>query len=391
LQPQDGFVRTGLSCAFGCMQGPCRIDPFGRGAKAGVCGLDRDGMVAANLLRLCLDGAIESGADAAPAAAAMLRRPQASVTAMLRLALRLAEGVVAKAQDGSGSHAFEVGYGILAPAPAIGVAGTIAADTAAGLAGTRAVSLGSWALVNGALLPFACTSGEAELTLVSQRISTLVAGPDADPGLLALARRLGIPLGLEGSRQPHPAAPASDAGIEAGQVGKGVVHFGAEAVAGALKGNRKPIALFGGFDTPHQSLGWLPTEVAPALMGDGCTVVAWGDAALWMAKAGLADGAHESPAVLVGPQAGAVQVVQAAGSGGIKGACFAGLRDSRDVALALGLALHGVRVLVATPLPVWGSKAVMATLKDVLAASGGSLTQVDKPIGADEIRAWFNE
>jgi len=50
-----------------------------------------------------------------------------------------------------------------------------------------------------------------------------------------------------------------------------------------------------------------------------------------------------------------------------------------------------VRVLVATPLPVWGSKAVMATLKDVLAASGGSLTQVDKPIGADEIRAWFNE
>ena len=119
LQPQDGFVRTGLSCAFGCMQGPCRIDPFGRGAKAGVCGLDRDGMVAANLLRLCLDGAIESGADAAPAAAAMLRRPQASVTAMLRLALRLAEGVVAKAQDGSGSHAFEVGYGILAPAPAI--------------------------------------------------------------------------------------------------------------------------------------------------------------------------------------------------------------------------------------------------------------------------------
>jgi hypothetical protein len=391
LQPQDGFARTGLACAFGCMQGPCRIDPFGRGAKAGVCGLDRDGMVAANLLRLCRDGALEAGVDEAPAAAAMLRRPQASVTDLLRRALRLAEGVVAKAQDGSGSHAFEVGYGVLAAAPAVGVAGTIAAETAAGLAGTRAVSLGSWALVNGALLPFACTSGEAELALVSRRISALVAGPEADPGLLALARSLGIPLGLEGGGNPPPTAPAVDPGIEADQVGRGVVHFGAKAVAGALKGDRKPIALLGGFDTPHQSLGWLPTEVAPALMGDGCAVAAWGDAALWMAKAGLADPGRESHVVLVGPQAGAVEVVQAAGRGRIKGACFAGLRDSRDVALALGLTLLGVRVLVATPLPVWGSKTVMATLKDMIAASGGSLALVDKPIGADEVRAWLSE
>ena len=186
-------------------------------------------------------------------------------------------------------------------------------------------------------------------------------------------------------------AGASDAGIEAGQVGKAVVHLGAQAVAGALKGNRKPVALLGGFDTPHQSLGWLPTEVAPALMGDGCTVAAWGDAALWMAKAGLADRGHENPAVLVGPQAGALEVVKAVGPGRIKGACFAGLRDSRDAALVLGLASLGVRVLVATPLPVWGSKAVMAALKDLLAASGGSLTHVDKPIGADEVRRWFSE
>ena len=55
LQPQDGFLRVGLSCPYGCMQGPCRIDPFGRGADRGICGLDRDGMTAAFLLRLCLN------------------------------------------------------------------------------------------------------------------------------------------------------------------------------------------------------------------------------------------------------------------------------------------------------------------------------------------------
>ena len=391
LQPQDGFVRTGLSCAFGCMQGPCRIDPFGRGAKAGVCGLDRDGMVASNVLRLALGGAVEAGLDAteAAAAAAMLRRPQAGAADLLRTALRLAQGVAAKAQDAAGTHAIEVGYATLAAAPAIGVAGTIAKDTAAKLAGKRAVSLGAWTLVNGALLPFACTSGEAELALVSRRISALVAGPDADPGLLALAQKLGIPVGLD-TAAPAPAA-ASVADIAAAAVGKASVHFGAQAVADALKGQKAPVALIGGFDTPHQSLGWLPTDVAPALMDAGSAVAAWGDAALWMAKAGFAGGGRKNPAILVGPQAGALDVVKAVGPARIKGACFAGLRDARDVALALGLAAQGVRVLVATPLPVWGSKAVMAALKDLLAASGGALTHVDKPLGADEVRAWFSE
>jgi hypothetical protein len=65
LQPQDGFLRVGLSCPFGCLQGPCRIDPFGRGPDRGLCGLDRDSMVAALLLRLCLTGALE-GLNAVP-------------------------------------------------------------------------------------------------------------------------------------------------------------------------------------------------------------------------------------------------------------------------------------------------------------------------------------
>src|SRR4030066_2110250 len=60
LQPQDGFLRVGLSCPFGCLQGPCRIDPFGRGPDRGICGLDRDGMVSALLLRLTVQGALEA-------------------------------------------------------------------------------------------------------------------------------------------------------------------------------------------------------------------------------------------------------------------------------------------------------------------------------------------
>ncbi len=68
LQPQDGFLRLGLSCPFGCLQGPCRIDPFGRGAQKGVCGMGQDEMVAGMFLRICLQGALEALASLPPGA-----------------------------------------------------------------------------------------------------------------------------------------------------------------------------------------------------------------------------------------------------------------------------------------------------------------------------------
>jgi carbon-monoxide dehydrogenase catalytic subunit len=43
--PQCGFGETGLCCR-NCMQGPCRIDPFGEGPQTGVCGANADVMVA---------------------------------------------------------------------------------------------------------------------------------------------------------------------------------------------------------------------------------------------------------------------------------------------------------------------------------------------------------
>ncbi|WBO24393.1 anaerobic carbon-monoxide dehydrogenase catalytic subunit [Sphingomonas abietis] len=54
-QPQCGFGSTGLCCRI-CLQGPCRIDPFGNGPQYGVCGADRDTIVARHLVRMMAAG-----------------------------------------------------------------------------------------------------------------------------------------------------------------------------------------------------------------------------------------------------------------------------------------------------------------------------------------------
>lgn len=55
-QPQCGFGQLGICCRI-CNMGPCRIDPFGRGPKKGVCGADADTIVARNLVRMIAGGA----------------------------------------------------------------------------------------------------------------------------------------------------------------------------------------------------------------------------------------------------------------------------------------------------------------------------------------------
>lgn len=49
-QPQCGFGTLGICCRH-CIQGPCRIDPFGNGPKAGICGATAEVIVTRNLLR----------------------------------------------------------------------------------------------------------------------------------------------------------------------------------------------------------------------------------------------------------------------------------------------------------------------------------------------------
>lgn len=56
IQPQCGFGQLGICCT-NCNMGPCRIDPFEEGAQVGVCGADKDTIVARNLLRHIAIGA----------------------------------------------------------------------------------------------------------------------------------------------------------------------------------------------------------------------------------------------------------------------------------------------------------------------------------------------
>ncbi len=248
LQPQDGFQRLGLSCPYGCMQGPCRIDPFDRGAGKGSCGLDRETMVAATLLRLTLQGLLESmerlaaaddfprvsfsapllhlleqrretigqtlpGAGDLLKAAAMLCRPSASSEQLLSQTLRLSLLAIACLDQEAAQEATEttaaggecrVGYGAAEGRPVrIGLCGRLSADLLSALrqatTGESAlpvalVSLGDWLHAGDGFVPIISTSGEAELPLSAGLIHLLVAGQGTDPGLLALCRQMGIPV-----------------------------------------------------------------------------------------------------------------------------------------------------------------------------------------------------
>ncbi len=54
-QPQCGFGSVGLCCR-NCQMGPCNVDPFGRGAKMGVCGADANTIAARYFLRAVAAG-----------------------------------------------------------------------------------------------------------------------------------------------------------------------------------------------------------------------------------------------------------------------------------------------------------------------------------------------
>jgi hypothetical protein len=441
-QPQDGFLRLGLCCPYGCMQGPCRIDPFGRGAQNGICGLDRDGMVAALLLRLALQGALETAAEypgacdekivwSAPfssravaalkqtggdplsraeilGSALLLSRPSASPETIVRQAIRLgllSVGLREQRQPDIAGRGVSVGYGLLAgEAVLIGVTGQIPqAMIEALLKETaslknpefRLISLGDWIPAGDDFLPIACSTGEAETVLSSGRLNLILAGDRTDPGIFSLCGKMNLPVvscGKNGTAEIVKRARGafdhrirSNFAPDAALIGKGRLSLGTKEVATSLKGSNK-IALLGGVDTLLQSLGHLPVELAKALCGEDHNVASWGDAALWMMK-------QELPVGILDPQDGPLTAVHALVEAGrlpaLKGICFTGLRNGREFTFALGLAALGVKVMVATPLPLWGSRKVRTTLQDNLAAVGGILTHFDHPAQADEILDWF--
>jgi len=56
MMPECAFGELGTCCVM-CYLGPCRIDPFDKGPKAGVCGASADVIVARNFLRAAAGGA----------------------------------------------------------------------------------------------------------------------------------------------------------------------------------------------------------------------------------------------------------------------------------------------------------------------------------------------
>ena len=451
LQPQDGFLRMGLSCPYGCLQGPCRIDPFGRGPERGLCGLDRDGMVAALLLRLILSGALE--AMPAPAkeiswdsslkdavsrvskklggeqissteiqtAASCLIRPMESPEGLINQSLRLALltiGWLAKGAASQGrkkSFPLAVGYGLLAQKDFnIGICGqpspeflkVVLAQVNRSLSGGgQLVSLGEFIPLDGSYLPCVCTSGESELVLSSGQIKLLIAGPGTDPSILELCRALNVP-SLSSPDPKSVATLVAKAGKSGGAPAQSpfspqpsLVEEGEAAGSASLleesfkKMSAKKLALLGGADHPYHSLGWIPTEVTPALQAKGFAVWSWGDAALWMVKKGLASQKMKSPIQILGGEQGAILALKPLAACGrlkdVKGVCFTGMKSCQDLALALGLASMGLKVSVAVPLPLWGGEKVRNLLQEKLAALGGSLTHYDHPAQAEEILDWF--
>jgi hypothetical protein len=376
LQPQDGFLRAGLSCPYGCLQGPCRIDPFGRGADRGICGLDRDRMVAALLLRLCLNGVLEALGDL-PAndnfrvptwpgsletravralenlgggglalnevfqSAACLHRPGDTAEDLVRCCLRLAMLTLALMDAPETAWPKEdkifcrVGYGLLAADnPIIGICGQPSNEFLAGLVsaataskpGVGLVSLGDWIAVESGYLPIACTSGEAELPLSSGRISLLVCGSGSDPSLPALCNKLEIPVILthEAPEPPkivglavasHDSHAKTDFFQDVPPVEETQIIMNAEALQTEIQEDRQAgWVLMGGADALQQSLGWIATEVAPVFAGAGLRVAGWGDAALWMVKRGLTREDNEPPVRLLSPRRGPFEALKAIGA-----------------------------------------------------------------------------
>ena len=75
MQPQCGFGTLGLCCRH-CLQGPCRIDPFGEGATQGACGATADTIVARNLVRAIAAGCAAHSGHAKHLAHTLLKSAQ---------------------------------------------------------------------------------------------------------------------------------------------------------------------------------------------------------------------------------------------------------------------------------------------------------------------------
>ena len=359
-QPQDGFMRLGLYCPFECMHGPCRIDPFGRGPSLGICGLDREQMVAATVLRLCLQGARQA-LNKAPHCAAtndlvpsgvlgslrhkalsarqqaelsclevletsgLLQRCSHSYEELLHKSLRLGLLTLALAEQAGSSGDIDnlecsSGYGVIQEAPVrIAFSGQPDRDLADALEQEIAsdpepsallLSLGEWLQLNGKFMPIGAPSGEAELLLSSGAIHFLIAGPGTDPGILRTCEKVKVPVLTDGraadagdilrrartlaGQSHHPDQFIDVPARQLIRVIMSPTSFSQTMASDSTNG----LALVGGSDTPHLSLGTLAGDLFAGLTDRGIKVAGWGDTALWLARLSQPAASEEQPLTL---------------------------------------------------------------------------------------------
>ena len=152
------------------------------------------------------------------------------------------------------------------------------------------------------------------------------------------------------------------------------------------------LVFLGGADTPQQSLGWIPGEVATSLVGGDCLVGAWGDAALWSIKKKLCSPEYETPLQILDAENAPVLALKASSAvNRLKDLklCFTSLKACKDLTLALGSAILGAKICAAAPLPLWGSQKTRKILADHLSSQGGTLEYFDHSPQAQEILDWF--
>ncbi|MEW6333216.1 MAG: hypothetical protein AB1558_03025, partial [Thermodesulfobacteriota bacterium] len=205
-----------------------------------------------------------------------------------------------------------------------------------------------------------------------------VAGSGANPHIPDLLKqaRAAFTQGNSASFQFDPAL------VSESRVNRG----GAEIAAALTGGSPAKIALLGGPDSLFQPLGHLPVEMAKALHAQDHSVASWGDAAAWMVKQDLPVtvlDARQGPLAALAALAAADQIPL------LGGICFCGLRSCSEWTVALGLSALGMKVSLATPIPLWGSEKVRGLLREQLAGLGGVLAHYDHPVRADELLDWF--
>ncbi len=377
LLPQDGFLRLGLSCPYGCMQGPCRIDPFLRGPQRGVCGMDRDLMTAAMLLRLCIQGAMDASSRVLPSGvvpevsfsrplealvaealphlgeaelslteifsgAARLQHPSGPFENLLTQAVRLSLLTLSLVEQ-IGEAPFkaplscQAGYRFVTEGIAyIGITGrppqavvdSLYQATGKSKGLVQLVSLGEWITTGGIMIPLGCSSGEAELLISSGFIRQLVAGPDTEPGLIRLCETLDIPVVRTGEvnnpeetvnlalqrSQPVLRRPArTDLSLS----GAGPVVVSSETIRQWAETHPDTkMFLIGGADVLTQPVGQLPIELALHYRDKACQVAGWGDAATWMVRKGLASEDCDAPVQVLAPSPGPLLAVRGMAAAG---------------------------------------------------------------------------